>query len=365
MVGIILLVRSATFVYKSIINNAFIYKCGFYSFGESAHKSKGGINVRSSKRALGVLIFILSIMLFATGCVEEGNEGAPESDENTVGDSDLFIGMSFQEMNNPYFIAMNEAFEEAAESIGAETIIADAQHDVSKQVNDIEDMIEHGIDILLINPTDTEGVENAVIAAKEAGVIVVAVDAQAAGPTDSFVGSKNYDAGYMAGQKMAEDLNGEGKVAILDGIPVVPILERVEGFEDAIAEHSNIEIVDMQNGEQDREKAMSVTENMLQAHSELDAIFSVNDEGSMGVLGAIEASNRDVKLYSVDGHPEAIEAILEDGPFRATSAQFPGDQVRIGLGMALAKLWGAEVAPSEVPIDVELQTIENAEGFSW
>ena len=296
------------------------------------------------------LVVALSFMIIFTGAVSA---------------QDLTIGMAFQDMNNPYFITMHEALEDAAESIGAEVIVTDASHDVGRQIADVEDMIVQGIDILLLNPADTDGIETAVLAAKEAGIIVVAVDAQAAGPVDTFVGSRNYDAGYMAGKAMAEDLGGEGNVALLDGIPVVPILERVAGFEDAIAEYPEIEIVDVQNGRQERDQAMSVTENMLQAHADLDAIFSVNDGGALGVLAAIEASGRDVWIYSVDGHPEVIEAILEDGVFKATSAQFPADQVRVGLGMALAHYWGANVVPAEVPIDVELQTIENAADFSW
>lgn len=314
------------------------------------------------KNYLALLLGLLFISFITVGCSNEENLSSAEGVEN---EGDLKIGMSFQEMNNPYFISMKEAVEEAAKEIGAEIIIADAQHDVSKQINDVDDMIQKGVNILLINPADSEGAKAAVEAANKAGVIVVAVDAQAEGPLDSFVGSQNYDAGYLAGEKMAEDLDGEGKVAILDGIPVVPILQRVEGFKDAISEHSGIEIVDTQNGRQDRAEAMSVTENMLQSNPDLDAIFSVNDEGALGSLGAIEASGKDVWLYSVDGHPEVIEAILADGPFKATSAQFPRDQVRIGLGMALAKYWGAEVVPEELPIDVELQTIENAADFSW
>jgi ribose transport system substrate-binding protein len=310
------------------------------------------------------LALLAAVMLIAaSGCSNKSSNKA-EVDTNKASKK-LKIGMSFQEMNNPYFISMNKAFEDAAKSIGAETVVSDAQHDVSKQVNDINDMIQKKIDILLINPTDSEGVKGAVEAAKKAGIIVVAVDAQAKGPIDSFVGSKNYDAGYLAGKKMAEDLGGKGNVAILDGIPVVPILERVKGFKDAMKENPGIKIVDTQNGKQDRAEAMKVTENMLQAHGDLNALFSVNDEGALGSLGAVQASGRDVGIYSVDGHPEAVKAILKGGAFKATVAQFPRDQVRIGLGMALAKLWGAKVVPTAVPIDVKLLTKENAQGFSW
>lgn len=314
-----------------------------------------------------LLAILASVMLVAmSGCSGSNtSKSAGASAASAKSGKTIKIGMSFQEMNNPYFISMDKAFKDAAKSIGAETIEADAQHDVTKQVNDINDMIQKGIDILLINPTDSAGVKGAVEAAKKAGVIVVAVDAQAAGPIDSFVGSKNYDAGYQAGKKMAEDLGGKGKVAILDGIPVVPILERVRGFKDAMKENPGIQIVDTQNGKQDRATANQVTENMLQAHPDLNAIFSVNDEGSLGVLAAIKAAKSNVGIYSVDGNPEAVKAILEGGPFKATTAQFPRDQVRIGIGMALAKLWGAKVVPQQVPIDVKLLTKDNAKGFSW
>lgn len=280
-------------------------------------------------------------------------------------DGKLRVGMSFQEMNNPYFVVMQEAFEEACASIGAEAVITDARHDISKQISDVEDMLQRDIDILLINPTDSVGIQSAVIDAHNAGVVTVAVDAQAEGPLDSFVGSKNYDAGFMACKFLADTLNGEGEVAILDGIPVVPILERVRGCNDALKDYPKITVVTTQNGQQDRAIAMNVTENILQSAPNLKGLFSVNDEGAMGSLSAIQSSGRDIKLVSVDGNPQAVAEIAKgDGPFIGTSAQYPRDQVRVGLGIALAKLWGANV-PSEIPIDVTLITKENAAGFSW
>jgi len=284
----------------------------------------------------------------------------------TADEHNLKIGMSFQELNNEYFVTMQEALESAAESIGAEVITTDARHDVSKQVSDVEDMIQQDIDILLLNPADSVGVETAVLAAEEAGVTTVAIDAQAEGPVDGFVGSKNYDAGYKACDYLAQELDGEGQVALLDGIPVVPILERIEGCNDALAEYDGIEVVDKQNGRQERTHAMSVTENMIQANPELDGVFSVNDIGSLGALIAIESSGNDIKLVSVDGHPEAVAEIEKEGSqFIATSAQYPADMVRVGLGLALAKHWGADTAPAEIPIDVELIDRDKASDFSW
>ena len=277
----------------------------------------------------------------------------------------LKIGMTFQELNNPYFVSMQEALNEAAKALGADVVITDAGHDVAKQISDVEDMLQQNIDILLLNPTDSAGIEAAVHAAKAAGVTVVAVDANANGPVDTFVGSKNRDAGYLACKYLAEALGGKGEVAILDGIPVVPILQRVEGCKAALEEFADIQLVDTQNGRQDRSVALGVVENMIQSKPNLAGIFSVNDGGAMGALAAIQGSGKDIKLTSVDGAPEAVKAIAEGGPFIETTAQFPRDQVRVGLAMALAQKWGARVVPKEVPIDVMVVDKENAADFSW
>ncbi|MGF6790888.1 substrate-binding domain-containing protein [Paraburkholderia sp. 35.1] len=277
----------------------------------------------------------------------------------------LKIGMTFQELNNPYFVTMQKALNDAAASTGATVVVTDAHHDVSKQVSDVEDMLQKKIDILLVNPTDSTGIQSAVTSAKKAGVVVVAVDANANGPVDSFVGSKNYDAGVMACDYLAKSIGGSGEVAILDGIPVVPILERVRGCKAALAKSPGVKLVDTQNGKQERATALSVTENMIQAHPNLKGVFSVNDGGSMGALSAIESSGKDIKLTSVDGAPEAIAAIQKpNSKFVETSAQFPADQVRIALGIALAKKWGANV-PKAIPVDVKMIDKSNAKGFSW
>ena len=305
----------------------------------------------------------LKTMMAATAasCILVGAAGS-----RAVGAAEpMKIGMTFQELNNPYFVTMQKALRNAAAAIGATVVVTDAHHDVSKQISDVEDMLEKKIDILLVNPTDSTGIQSAVTSAHKAGAIVVAVDANASGPVDSFVGSKNFDAGQMSCEYMAKSIGSSGEIAILDGIPVVPILERVRGCKAALQKFPNIKIVDTQNGKQERDVALTVTENMIQAHPNLKGIFSVNDGGSMGVLSAIESSGKDIKLTSVDGAPEAVAAIAKPGSkFIETSAQYPADMVRIAIGIALAKKWGANV-PAQIPIDVKLVDATDAKTFHW
>ena len=275
------------------------------------------------------------------------------------------IGMTFQELNNPYFVTMQNALRSAAASIGATVVVTDAHHDVSKQISDVEDMLQQNIDILLVNPTDSTGIGSAINAAHAKGIVVVAVDANANGPVTSFVGSKNFDAGRDSCQFLGKAIGGSGEIAILDGIPVVPILERVRGCKAALKSFPNIKIADTQNGKQERATALTVTENMIEAHPNLKGIFSVNDGGSMGALSAIDSSGKDIKLTSVDGAPEAIDAIKKPGSkFIETTAQYPADQIRLAIGIALAAHWGANV-PKTVPVDVKVVDAQGAQTFHW
>ncbi|WP_277985086.1 substrate-binding domain-containing protein [Salinicola tamaricis] len=215
-------------------------------------------------------------------------------------------------------------------------------------------MVQRGIDILLLNPTDSVGIETAVLEAHQAGVTTIAIDAQAKGPVDGFVGSKNYDAGYKACHYLGKALDGKGQVAILDGIPVVPILQRVKGCTAALDEFPDVTVVDKQNGRQDRTQAMTVTENLIQAHPDLDGLFSVNDIGALGALIAIDASGKDIR-WSASMVPRPLlpfasrtrRSLPRRPSIRVTCAARP----RSGPGQALG---GQHRTRGEIPIDVTL-----------
>ncbi|WP_330449765.1 substrate-binding domain-containing protein [Paracoccus marcusii] len=203
-------------------------------------------------------------------------------------DDTLKIGMTFQEMNNPYFVSMQEALNEAAAQIGAEVIVTDAGHDVAKQISDVEDMLQQGIDILLLNPTDSAGVEIGGAHGQRPGRDRGRGRRQRQRPGRHLRGLQEPRRGLSVLRLSGRSPGRPGEVAILDGIPVVPILQRVEGCKEALAEHEGITLVDTQNGRQDRSVALGVVENMIQSHQNLAGIFSVNDGGAMGALAAIQ-----------------------------------------------------------------------------
>ncbi|MTI61058.1 MAG: substrate-binding domain-containing protein [Firmicutes bacterium] len=277
------------------------------------------------------------------------------------------VGITFMTTNNPFFVAMLDAVKDEVEGeLNGQVIVSDGQFNVAKQLSDVEDMIVQGIELLLFNAVDSDAAEPAVEMAKEAGIPVVCLDVDAAGPRDMFIGSDNYQAGVQAGEYTVERLGGEGKVVIINGTPITSVRNRYKGFKDVIAEYPGIEIVAEQNGETNLTKSLEVMENVLQSQSEIDAVFGINDPTALGILAAVESAGREDEMFisGVDGSPDGVQAILDGTAMAATSAQNPAEIGRLGVEYGLKILDGEEV-PEILPVPVELITIDNAEGFSW
>ncbi|MDK2952081.1 MAG: ribose transport system substrate-binding protein [Kosmotogales bacterium] len=279
----------------------------------------------------------------------------------------LKVGITFMTTNNPFFIAMLDAVKADVEGeLGGTVLVSDGQFDVAKQTADVEDMIIKGIDLLLFNAVDSDAAEEAVTMAKEAGIPVVCLDVDAAGPRDMFIGSDNYLAGVLCGEYTVKRLDGKGKVAIINGTPITSVRNRYQGFKDTIAKFPGIEIVAEQNGETNLTKSLEVTENVLQSQPHIDAIFGINDPTGLGALAAVESAGREGKLFitGVDGSPDGVSAIVDGTAFVMTAAQDPAQIGHLGVEYGLKILNGEEV-PDILRVPVKEITILNAEGFSW
>lgn len=325
-----------------------------------------------------VLSLVFSFVLLTS---LSGIAGAQDKADSHEG---IKVGITVMTTNNPYFKVMIDSVRDMVEGeLNGELIVSDGQFDVAKQTSDVEDMIVQGIDLLLFNAVDSDASDAAVSAAKEAGIPVLALDVDAAGPRDMHIASDNYKAGKLCGEYTAERLNGEGKIGIVTGTPITSIRLRKKGFLDAISEYDNIEVVSELNGETNRTKSMQVAENMLQANQNLDAIFGVNDPTALGILAAAESAGRDDGLFitGVDGSPDGVNAVQEGTAMVATSAQNPakiaeygveyglrlleGEEVEKGVKMTQEEAENSDKIPESLLVDVKLITKENAENFSW
>lgn len=240
------------------------------------------------------------------------------------------VAFTCQDLQNPFFKLMGEAVEQAAKDIGGEKVkvlIASADNDLNKQFQQIDDFIAAGAQIIVLNAADSAGIAPAVRRAKEAGVIVIASDVTAEGGMDATMTSNNYQAGYIVAKYIAERLNGKGNVVAIVGDPVSASLDRKKGFDDAMSEYPNINVLsDTQNGKGRRELSMILMSDLLTAFPDIDAVWGVNDPTALGAELAIKQARRDDEMFvvGVDGSPDAVQSMKQpDSIFAATAAQDP------------------------------------------
>jgi ribose transport system substrate-binding protein len=312
------------------------------------------------------IILIVLIFTILSACSSGETSSTNANDDNKENkNKKLKIGLTVPSLGNPFFVAMSKGAEEVAAKYDAEVITVSADHDLAKQTAQIEDFITKQVDLILLSPFDSSGIAGAVSQAKAAGIPVVALDGFAEGGIDTVVMSDNVQAGRLAAEYLVEQLNGKGNIVIIDGPPVSAVTDRIKGFNEVISKYPDIKVVANQNGEGNREKALTVMEGILSANKNIDAVFTINDEEAVGVQIAQEQANRkdEFFLVSVDGAPAAVDALKKGGSFAGTSAQFPNQMVIDGVDLAL-KIIDGEKVDSEVLIPTEFITQENVGSYS-
>jgi len=293
-------------------------------------------------------------------------EEAPAEEEVTTGGDREPIVFGYTSMTelNPFFQVISSIMREIIEANGDTLIVMNPAMDQELQINQIEDLIVQGIDVMLLNPVDTEGITPALLALQEAGIPVINFDSPVTelDLVASFVGSDNRNAGYVVGQYLVERFPDGGEIAIIDCPGILSVVQRVEGFMDAIDGHG-FEVVFQQDGGCDLGMAMGVADDLLIAHPNIVAIFGGNDPTALGALAAVTAAGRtDIAIVGVDGSPDAKGEMTEEGPFVASGAQSPMDIARVSVEMAYALLAGESI-PHIVPVDTFLIYYGNVDTF--
>lgn len=262
------------------------------------------------------------------------------------------IGLVISTQNNPFFVTLKEGAEAKAKELGHDLIVLDSQDNPAKELGNVEDLLVKGVDVLLINPTDSDAVVSSVKAANRNKIPVVTLDRAAnGGNVVSHVASDNVLGGEMAGNFIVEKLGGKGKVVELEGIPgTTAARDRGTGFNKAAA--GKLEVVAKQAADFDRTKGLNVMENILQAQPEIQAVFAHNDEMALGALKAIEASGRDIFVVGFDATDDAVAAVKE-GKLATTVAQKPAEIGAIGVEVA-DKIVKKQAVEKNVPVALEL-----------
>ena len=254
-----------------------------------------------NKKAISILLTAaMGVSVLAAGTV---TVSAAEKKDKYV------IGMSQCNLVEPWRVAMNDQIAMAAEKHPEfEVIFADAAQDNSKQIADIENFVQMGVDLIITSPNEATPLTNAVSAAYDAGIPVILLDRKIDGDKyTQFIGADNVDMGRIAGEYIADTLLPDGgKVCEIKGLEGTSGgIDRDNGFREGIKKNDKIEIVAVNNADWLREKAITVAEEMLQTNDEIDLFLALNDPMAEGAYIAAKNAGRegDILFVGFDGLP--------------------------------------------------------------
>lgn len=262
------------------------------------------------------------------------------------------IGASLLTQQHPFYIELADAMKAEATAKNVPLEVAIANQDLNKQLADVEDFIVKGVDVIVLSPVDSKGVKAVIEKAQKAGIKVITVDVPATGvEVTSYIGTDNYTGGVKAGELMAKELGDKGKVAIIDYPTVQSVVNRIDGFKKAIAEHKGVEIVAQQTGIT-RAEALAAAQNMLQANPDIQGIFGFGDDAALAAAVAVKSAGLEnqVKVIGFDGMEEARKAVDTNPVMVGVIQQFPAEMGKRAVDTAIDVIAGKEV-PVEQPIE--------------
>lgn len=316
----------------------------------------------NSARFLISLLFLM-MLPFSNGC----NNADPDSQNaDSQPETGKLYGVSFQTLNNPFFVDLGEGLKKELEANGDRLVILDAQFNSLKQKNDLSDLILQGVAGIFVNPVNWEGLKGSLLEANRKNVPVIIVDAPVKKEDETLivctVASDNFLAGKLAAEALAK-VNPQAKLVVLHLSVNKACIDRVDGFKTEMAQYPEMEILDVQEAKGTTEGARPVMRDLIGRHPDLDAVFAINDPNALGVISALDSAKKldQATIVTVDGSQAGIKAVLS-GKLHSTSAQFPREIGQIAAQKMLAYQRG-EPVEKEVKVRVELITAENAEQF--
>ena len=236
------------------------------------------------------------------------------------------LGISMGSLGNPYFVTLADGATARAKELNPAVKVTSvsADYDLSKQFSQIDNFISSKVDLILINAVDPSAMASAIKKARDAGIVVVAVDVDAKG-VNATVQTDNVEAGKLACQYLVDKLSGKGNVIIQNGPQVTAVTDRVKGCKAALAAAPDIKVLsDDQDGKGSREGGLNVMQGYLTRFPKIDGLFAINDPQAIGSdLAAKQLKRSGIIITSVDGAPDIENALKTETQIQASSSQDP------------------------------------------
>jgi len=256
--------------------------------------------MKKSKKTLAIVFALALVVLMLAGCTSDaGNSdaSAPAPAAASSGDSggaasgDMKFALAVPTLDNPYFIQVQQGFEQRCKELGVETVINAADYDSAVQYSQFENYVQMGVAGVACCPVDQTSLADIILEGQAKGMKFVG-EAQAIDAADGNIVVDDYGYGVNNGEQAAkwinEVLGGKAKVVLITLDHQEQVKLRGDGMEDTIKKLCpDSEIVFRQKSES-IEEAMNVAETALQAHPDVKVIACVNDQMAIGANEAVQ-----------------------------------------------------------------------------
>lgn len=278
----------------------------------------------------------------------------------------ILFGATYMTMNNPFYEVIDQELRNVVEANGDILITRDPQLSLERQIQEIREMIEEGIQILIVNPVDSKGLVEVLMEAKQQGIFIIAIDTnvyQGDDFIDYTIVSDNYQAGVLCARHVMEKKE-QANIIILEHAAAYSAVERIQGFKDTIAYNDAYHIVKKLECEGQLEISMPLIGEEIKQGTNFDVVMSLNDPSALGVVAALQEANKltDVMVLGVDGTPEA-KVLIKNGYMEGSVAQYPKQMAKKAIESAYALLQG-ESFKQEERIPVNLIDATNIDAYS-
>lgn len=288
------------------------------------------------------------------------------------------IGVSMALFDDNFLTVLRNGMIEQADAMdGVDIQVEDAQNDVAKQLDQINNFIASGVDAIIVNPVDTSATQAMSDAAAAAGVPLVYVNRQPVNvdtlpDNQAFVASDERESGTLETKEVCRLLSEAGKTeaniyVMMGELSNQAAVQRTADIHDVMASGEcgvTLNILQEQTANWSRDEAQDLMTNWLSTGEPFDAVISNNDEMAIGAIQAMKAagmSMADVIVGGVDATQDALAA-MQAGDLDATVFQDAAGQGAGALDAAL-KLSKGEAVDTKVYIPFQLVTPANIDQF--
>jgi ribose transport system substrate-binding protein len=311
------------------------------------------------KHTINVLGSLLLLALLTSGCTQKSKT------------KEILIGASLLTMQDDFYITLAQGLQDAAAShqeLQLKVQIRNSDFKLGRQLGDIDDFMQQGIDVLIVSPTGPSAICPTLEEVSRKGIPVITVDIKSTCPlVKTHVMSDDVQAGRVAGQFVADQLSGSGSVAIVTHPIYSSGINRVIGFRQVLQNYPNIHILAELNAESSREKSIAVMDDLMMAHPEVNYVMGINDVMTLGAMAAIEGAGKTGQIKAVmicGGQKEAFSRLKAGDPCLQGAALLYPYQIGTQAIEAAVKILQGQAVPPEILAPVKLITHENAEALT-